>query len=253
MLNEKCIKELLSVPAEISLLKIADSTNTILKEEAKTTPHPHRVIIAEKQTLGRGRLGRSFHSPSQSGIYMSLLAKPEKEDIGLLTAFTAVAVCNALEKVSSEKFGIKWVNDIYKNGKKVCGILAEAGATEGELKYVIVGIGINVYAPEDGFPKDIENIAGSVFDHPNPNENGEDLRNRIISEIINNFYSYTPDFVSEYIKKSCVIGKNITVHQGNSAKKAFVLDIDHSCRLIVKYENGDTDCLSFGEISIRLD
>ncbi len=252
MLNEKTIKEALSVPAEITLYKVADSTNSILKKEATSPSFPNRVIIAEQQTGGRGRLGRSFHSPSQSGIYMSLLIRPEKEDIGLITAFTAVAVCNALEKVTGEKFEIKWVNDIYKNGKKICGILAEAGATDGEVNYIIVGIGINVYSPEGGFPKDIENIAGSVFDRSNPNENGEDLRNRIIGEIINNFYSYTPDFVSEYRRKSCVIGKNVTVHQGNDSKKAFVLDIDPSCRLLVEYENGSTEALSFGEISIRL-
>jgi BirA family biotin operon repressor/biotin-[acetyl-CoA-carboxylase] ligase len=242
------IKKRVIVESEIIVYDTLDSTNTKLKELAKAGAKSGTVIIAKEQTLGRGRLGRSFYSPSGSGIYMSLLLRPdENTDIGMITAYTAVAVCDALKKVSEDTFYIKWVNDIIKDGKKVCGILAESGSTDNNTNYIIVGIGINTYLPEGDFPADIQNIAGYVLDLPT--QNG---RNKIISEIINNFYSYTKDFIYEYKAKSCVIGKKINVHKNGTILKAEALDIDDKCNLIVKYENEGTEALSFGEISIRL-
>jgi BirA family biotin operon repressor/biotin-[acetyl-CoA-carboxylase] ligase len=242
------IKKRVMVESEIIVYDTLDSTNTKLKELAKAGAKSGTIIIAKEQTSGRGRLGRSFYSPSGSGIYMSLLLRPdENTDIGMITAYTAVAVCDALKKVSKDTFYIKWVNDIIKDGKKVCGILAESGSTDNNTNYIIVGIGINTYSPEGDFPADIQNIAGYVLD--SPTQNG---RNKIISEIINNFYSYSKDFIYEYKAKSCVIGKKINVHKNGTILKAEALDIDEKCNLIVKYENEETEALSFGEISIRL-
>lgn len=314
IIKPKWIKSNVKVNSEIVFYDTTDSTNTRLKELAKQGAKEGTVVIAEYQTAGRGRLGRSFYSPTHSGIYMSLLIRPnEKTDVGMITAYTSVAVCNALDTVnriyykevykkeiadsidknnfqnitnktlknceiaengkndkhdkipenvsettfdvplynniknSTENvFGIKWVNDIIKNNKKVCGILAESGIEENDTRYIIVGIGINVYPPDNGFPEDIENIAESIFP-----QHYENIRNRIISEVINNFYSYSADFVAEYRKRSTVIGKNINVHKGTEIKKAFAVDIDDRCNLIVRYENGDLDCLSFGEVSVR--
>ncbi len=243
----KEIKKLLKVEADITVYESTDSTNTRLKEAAKEGAANGTVIIAENQTAGRGRLGRQFFSPSQSGIYMSILLRPTEEvDTALLTARTAVAVCEALETVSEKEFQIKWVNDIQKNGKKVCGILAEGGTEQGELKYIIVGIGINVYPPENGFPPDIKNIATSVFETKK-----ENAKNQIIAETLNRFFVYDDSFILKYKEKSSVIGKQITVHQNGTVKNAFALDIDKNCNLSVKYENGSTDTLSFGEISIK--
>ncbi len=247
-INAEYIEKLLKVKATLTIHGTTDSTNLDLKELAKAGAETGTVVIAENQKAGRGRLGRQFYSPSHSGIYMSLLIRPdEKTDTGLLTAYTAVAVCNALEEVSGEKFGIKWVNDILKDGKKVCGILAEAGVENGKTEYIIVGIGINVYPPNEGFPEEINNIAGSVFDSP-----ADNARNEIIAKIINNFFSYSKGFIEEYKRKSVVLGKEISVHKRDSVKKALALDIDKNCNLFVKYENGETENLSFGEISVRV-
>ncbi len=249
---EKNVSDIIS----IKIYESIDSTNARLKEEAKKGAKEGTVIIAENQTAGRGRLGRSFHSPSQSGIYMSFLLRPdEKTDIGIITAKTAVVVCRALEKAGSEPLGIKWVNDIIKNEKKVCGILAEAGVENGKLEYIIIGIGINVYPPKNDFPEEIQNIAGSVFESPIPN-----AKNIIISEILNFFFPIEENqtsfqensFIDEYRKRSVVVGKNINVHKKEGIKKAFALDIDDRCNLKVQYENGETETLSFGEISVRV-
>lgn len=240
------IEKKLSSKTSITFFETTDSTNLRLKEEANAS-EGQAVIIAENQTAGRGRLGRSFFSPSHSGIYMSLLLRPDHNtDIGLITAYTAVAVCEALETVCDYKFEIKWVNDIIKKGKKVCGILAESCVEQGELKYIIVGIGINAYTPEEGFPEEIENIATSIFDAPV--ENG---RNRIIAEIINRFYSYDKNFLTDYKNRSCVVGKEVYVHKRGETKEAFAFDIDEKCNLWVRYKDGSEEALSFGEISVR--
>ena len=256
-ISKEIIEKNISEAVALKILDSTDSTNSRLKEEAKSGAKAGTVIIAESQTGGRGRLGRSFHSPSQSGIYMSLLIRPTEEtDIGLITAYTAVAVCKALEKAGSTPLGIKWVNDIIKDKKKVCGILAEAGIENGKLEYIIVGIGINVYPPEDDFPTDIKSIAESVFNIPRPN-----AKNEIISEILNSFFNasqnsptvfFDNSFIEEYRKRSVIIGKKINVHQKNEIKEAFALHIDDRCNLIVRYENGETEALSFGEISVRV-
>ncbi len=249
------IKNGLIKDTEIIYYETTDSTNTRLKELAKSGGKTGTVVIAENQTSGRGRLGRAFYSPTQSGIYMSLLIqKDDISNIGLLTAHTAVAVCDAIEKVyfhsknptDKSTFGIKWVNDILKNGKKICGILAESVIEDNQTSFIIVGIGINVYSPKEGFPEEIKDIADSIFTSTIPN-----ARNMLIAEIINNFYTYSPDFVSTYRKKSTVIGKHINVHTPDDTKKAFATGIDDNCNLLVKYENGETGSLSFGEISIR--
>ncbi len=256
-ISKDIIEKNVSNTVALKILDSTDSTNSRLKEEAQAGAKDGTVIIAENQTGGRGRLGRSFHSPSQSGIYMSLLIRPTEEtDIGLITAYTAVAVCKALEKAGSASLGIKWVNDIIKDEKKVCGILAEAGIENGKLGYIVVGIGINVYPPQDDFPSDIKNIAGSVFNVQRPN-----ARNEIISEILNSFFNksqnsqtvfFDTSFIEEYRKRSVVVGKKINVHQKNEIKEALALHIDDRCNLIVQYENGETEALSFGEISIRV-
>ncbi len=250
--NIKLIKERLTVNSDIIFYETTDSTNLRLKEMAKNGAKTGTGVIAENQTSGRGRLGRSFFSPSDSGIYMSLLLRPDGEtDTGKITEYTAVAVCNAIEKALGEagvetSLGIKWVNDIQKDGKKVCGILAEGGFLENGERYVIVGIGINVYPPQNDFPKEIESIATYLLPSP-----VSDMRSKIISGIINNFYSYSPDFIHDYRKRSTVTGKLINVHKRDMLFRAFATHIDDNCNLVVKYENGETEALSFGEISVR--
>ena len=187
---------------------------------------------------------------------MSILLRPKNysaSEAVKVTMIAAVALCKAIEEVSDEKAEIKWVNDIFIKGKKVCGILTEAsyGLENGVLDYAVVGVGINVYCPEGGFPEEIEQTAGAIF-----NNTQDDLKNHLSASFINNFMRYyrlqNDEFVEEYRKRSFVVGKKVIVIMGDNKREAFVKAVDDDCRLIVEYDDGKTECLSYGEISIKV-
>lgn len=232
-----------------------DSTNMVCRNKANEGEDEGYIAIASSQTGGRGRKGRSFFSPADTGLYLSILLKPswdpKSASLGL-TTMAAVAVSEAIETVSGKKCGIKWVNDILIDGKKVCGILCEASfAIEDQRLFaVVVGIGINVYPPREGFPEDLKDIAGTVFSH---SESGK--RNQLTAEIINRFMAYyrdgeDMDHVGEYIKRSVIPGKDIVVHLHGDVRRARALAIDDTCGLMVRYEDGSAETLRFGEVSI---
>ncbi len=237
-------------------LSAVDSTNTYLKNLANKDTPEGTVVIADCQTAGVGRFDRRFHSPENTGIYMSILLRPKSInfDITQITTAAAVAVANACEELSGKAAKIKWVNDVYIDNKKVCGILTKGVllANEPHNSFVILGIGINAFDPANGFHKEIENIAGSVFETNSPN-----LKAMLTARVIDNFFGFYNEFssknhINDYRKKSLVIGKNITVLKPGATLPAKALDIDDECRLLVEYENGETEKLSSGEISIKI-
>lgn len=238
----------------IEALKKTTSTNTIVKEKANEKDEGF-VVVAGEQTSGRGRMGRSFFSPGDSGVYMSLLLKPQikPEDAVQITTAAAVSVCRALESLGVADTKIKWVNDIYIGNKKVCGILTESGfnSTTGMLDFAVLGVGINIYESAEGFPDEIKDIAGTVFV-----EEKEDLRNKFIAEFINEFFDLYANIslkkhLKEYRERSFVLGKEITIIQGENIRNGKALDIDENCNLITRFPNGTTEKLCSGEISIR--
>jgi BirA family biotin operon repressor/biotin-[acetyl-CoA-carboxylase] ligase len=234
-----------------------DSTNTKCIEKAEQGEGEGYVAVAGSQSAGRGRRGKSFFSPAESGIYMSILFRPEgltENQVLHFTTMAAAAVSEAIEAVSGKKAEIKWVNDIFIGGKKVCGILSEAsyGIHTGKLEYVIVGIGINAYEPSGGFPSAIADVAGCVFDEPSAG-----LKNRLAAEVLNRFmayYEHLPDtpYSEEYIRRSMVTGKDVTVHKGSEMINAHVLGIDQEFGLKVRYDDGSVEILRSGEVSIRI-
>lgn len=234
-----------------------NSTNTICIEKAKAGEPEGYVAVAGTQSAGRGRRGKAFFSPAESGIYMSILLRPvglTENQVLHFTTMAAAAVSEAIEAISGKKTDIKWVNDIFIDGKKVCGILSEAsyGIQTGSLEYVIVGIGINAYEPSGGFPASIAGIAGSVFDEPVTG-----LKNRLAAEVLNRFMAYykcLPDtpYSDEYIRRSMVTGKDVTVYKGGEALAAHVLGIDEEFGLKVRYDDGSVEILRSGEVSIRI-
>ena len=150
--------------------------------------------------------------------------------------------------------GIKWVNDIYLSGKKVCGILTESFSVDGTL-FTVSGIGINMYEPEEGFPADIAGKAGSVFGQQE--KMSSELMSKIAGITARELLRMTggiPErsFVGEYRSRSVVIGKNVTVIQGEKLISAFASEIDDDCRLVVKYGDGSSERLSSGEVSLAL-
>lgn len=256
-INKNIILENLKYNLDVKVYDTVTSTNSLLKELAMKGADEGTVIISTHQTAGRGRMGRKFYSPSDSGIYLSILLRPNilAKDALSLTTMAAVATANAIDKISGKKALIKWVNDIYIDDKKVCGILAESSFnSDGQyLDYVVLGIGINITTPKDGFPKELDDIATSIFDDDNMISNKELL----VSEILNSFMDlYKNDidrnYIDQYISKSFIIGNNILVLDGNNQNEALALEIDKDCRLKVRYTNNAEEWLSFGEISTKI-
>lgn len=238
----------------LEVFRSIDSTNLELKRRA--TEAEGLVVAAMEQTGGMGRLGRKFSSPADTGIYFSILLKPtiDTSEVTLLTTIAALSVCEAIEKCTDKHPSIKWVNDVFIDGKKVNGTLTQASFSMENLapEYIIVGIGINVYEPEGGFPEEIKDIAGAV-----EKERSGDLKNRLLAEVLNSYFYYynnfgKKEFIPEYRKRSFVIDRDVNIISPNNSAKAHVLDIDDMCRLVVSYEDGTTDVVSTGEISIRL-
>lgn len=241
----------------IEVLAVTESTNTLLRERASAGAPEGTVIVANEQTRGKGRMGRDFYSPADTGVYLSLLLRPKDlatHEAVFITTMAAVAASEAIEAVSGKETRIKWVNDLYIDGKKVAGILTEAslGLESGHLDSVVLGIGINAYPPRGGFPNDLRAIAGSVF-----SKRRSDGKNRLAAEFLNRFIAVYAameerEFVDTYRAKSFVIGKEIHVVSATGERNAFALDVDEQCRLVVRYEDGTTEALSSGEIRVRV-
>ncbi len=232
------------------------STNTVAKERAISGAINGTTIISNYQSNGRGRMGKDFFSPAHTGIYMSIILKP-KWDISkstLITTATCVSVKRAIKKCLNIDLDIKWVNDLYYKNHKVCGILTEAISNfeTGEIDSIILGIGINVFMPDNDFPDDIKNLAGCLIKQE---EIFDISREKIIAHILNEILSISSDlspdnFIEEYKSNSLVLGKEITILQTNEIVKA--LDISNDGSLIVQDKNGVIKSLYSGEISIRL-
>lgn len=240
----------------LDIRKTVTSTNTVLKDIALGGKKQGYVLIAEEQTAGKGRLGRAFYSPNNTGIYMSILLRPKMtiDDSLLITTSAAVAVSRAVEKLCDKKAKIKWVNDVFVDGRKICGILTESALDfeSGSLEYAVVGIGVNIAKPESDFPDEIKNTAGGFLDNVKVN-----VRCKLIAEILNEFANQMENlssryYLDEYKRRSFLIGKNITVIKPNGNREAKAIDIDNKARLVVEYADKTTEHLSSGEVSIRL-
>ena len=240
---------------DINVFNEVTSTNTLLKEHGKIK-NEWCTFIASSQTGGKGRLGRSFYSPKGSGVYFSVLLKPnlEIEKSILITTAAAVAVTRSLENLGCKNSHIKWVNDIFVNNKKVCGILTESviNTETKKLDFAVLGIGVNLIKTENDFPNEIKNIAGSVFESETSN-----LKERFVAEFLNEFYNIyknlsKAEYMEEYKNKCFCIGKEVLVISGAKERKAVVLSIDEKARLEVEYETGEREFLSSGEISIKI-
>lgn len=231
------------------------STNSVLREMADRE-NEFTVLISDHQTAGMGRKGNTFFSPEKTGIYMSILLKPKLsfEDFLLITPLSAVCCAQAIENISHKKAKIKWVNDIYIDNKKVCGILAQSITDDkNNITGCILGIGINVYAPTCGFPDELKNKAGYLFDK----EENKNLREQIIAEVLNNFSLLYKDltkklFYEEYVSRSLITNKMVTVLYPNRKIKCRVLGIDKNFHLEVKLENGELLKLDSGEVSLDI-
>jgi len=233
------------------------STNTVMKEHYLNRPDGF-TLIAEEQTGGRGRLGRSFASPAGTGVYVSVLFHPSVpvNRIHFITLAAAVAVTEAIEETAGFEPQIKWVNDVFKDGRKLCGILTEADI-EGEtgvVSSVIAGIGINL-RPNPNWPDDVKSVAGALSDFGTVPR-----RAVLIASLLSRFeqarYLITDgneaELLKRYRERLCCIGRKITVISASEQYEAECTGLNESGQLIVRDQDGTEKTLFTGEISIRL-
>ena len=240
---------------EILIFDTLESTNKTAKQLALTGTKEGTTVVAFSQTKGRGREDRSFFSPDKSGIYFSIILRPElsPERAVLITSAAAVAVSRAIEKLTTSKADIKWVNDIFVNGKKVSGILTESvfSGVGDKNFFAVLGIGINLTVPKGDFPKEIQNIAGAILE-----SDKKDLRLPMVKAVLDEFFAIyekleTSNYLEEYKKRLILLGKDITFQKEGKTLVAKVLDIDENCSLVVKTLEGETVNISSGEVTLK--
>ena len=228
-------------PAPVQVYDTLESSNRTAKLLALDgAPHGTLVLTAH-QSAGRGRLGRRFESPAGKGVYCSVLLRPEMPAANAQTATisAAVAVCRAVKKLCGLELAIKWVNDLWRDGRKVCGILTEAALDmeSGMLDYAVLGLGFNITAPPDGWPAELQDVAGALFDDAPP----PGARAALAAAFLNEFWALyhgvpKPEYLPEYRARQALLGQIVTVTPRNGTpRKAEALDIDEDCRLVVRF------------------
>lgn len=255
ILSEQAIRELLPNHPwkdRIHVLGEVDSTNRVLKKLAEDGAPEGTVVLADSQTAGRGRLGRSFYSAPQVGVYLSVLLRPKQQaqELITLTAQTAVAVSESIETVCGTAPGIKWVNDLLLGGRKICGILTELSieAESASVKYAIIGIGVNCNQRTDDFPDSLQQLAGSVF-----SQTGIRIRRNELVALLLQRLSALPytDWHSLYRTRCVTIGQEVTFFSGGAVCCGRALDVGSNAELLIALPDGTVRAVNSGEVSIR--
>ena len=232
-----------------------DSTNTQAKHlAAQGAPHG-TVLIAGHQTGGRGRLGRSFHSPEGMGIYLSVILRPgcPAKDLMHLTCATGVAMCDAVEAAAGFRPGIKWTNDLIWGKRKLGGILTELSLKPGgSVDYAVVGIGLNCCQQEADFPEDIRNIAASLSMAAGHPVAPAQLAAAMVTALEAMAAAlFAPDWISRYQRDCLTVGQEISLVRGDTIRHGLAIGVDAEGALIVRFPDGHEDAVSSGEVSVR--
>lgn len=233
------------------------STNDTLRTLAKQGAPHGTVLMADRQTGGHGRLGRSFLSPSGVGIYMSILLRHDCAPAELmhLTCATAKAMCNAVQAATGLRPGIKWTNDLVWEKKKLGGILSELGFTpKGRVDYAIIGIGINCCQKEEDFAPEIAGLATSLSIAA-----GKPIERHIVAAAMMehlwkmdaNLLTGKEDILSAYRSDCITIGQDISLVRCDEIRYGHALDVDNDGALVVSFADGHTEIVNSGEVSVR--
>lgn len=262
MMNSESIRACLppdcSWGESLLYLPTTGSTNDDAKTLAASGAPGGTVLVADEQTGGRGRRGRSFHSPAGSGIYLSVLLRPDcrPDQLMHLTCGVAVAMCDAVESATGLRPGIKWTNDLVWGRQKLSGILTEISVNpaSGLVDYVVIGIGINCSQKAEDFPPEIRAMAASlaqVLGHPVS-------RSAIAAAMISALFRLNKvlltgktDILNAYRRDCVTLGQEISLVRGDEIRHGKALDIDEEGALIVQFSDGHQETVSSGEVSIR--
>ena len=240
---------------QVQVFEEVTSTNTLLKELGRQGTPAGTVLVADRQTGGRGRLGRTFLSPGGVGVYFSALIRPDCAPTELmhLTCAVAVAMCDAVEKAFGFRPGIKWTNDLVVGTKKLGGILTELGLDPktGRVSYAVLGIGINCCQLPGDFDESIRNMATSA----RMVLGKEADRERLIAEMVlalERMELHAPEHMLERYKKDCItLGRQVSIVRGDEVRHALALDVDCEGGLVVRYDSGEVGTVTSGEVSVR--
>ena len=233
------------------------STNDLLKQLARQGAPHGTVLIADRQTGGHGRLGRSFHSPGGVGIYFSILLRPDcgPADLMHLTCATAVAMCDAVEKATGLRPGIKWTNDLVHGKKKLGGILTELGLSpRGSVDYAIIGIGINCCQQPQDFPPEIRDIAASLAMVTANNIDRAAVAAAMMEALwrMDRILLTEKSSILDRYRTDCItVGQEISVVRGDMVRHGKALDVDEEGALVVAYSDGTVEAVNSGEVSVR--
>ena len=254
--NEQSINSYLKSPRKILIYEKEESSNNIAKALCQNGEGEGTIVIVKSQTNGKGRLGRSFISKSENGLYLTITLKPQiSADKSLfITVLGAVALAQAIFETSGIDTKIKWVNDIYINDKKCAGILTEAqlNIETGMLDYAVIGMGINIAPPNGGFDSEINDIATAIFENDAPCG----YKSRLCAEIIDKFFYYydqienKESYMGKYVEKSNIIGKEVDMYVGDKVINGIATGIDENANLQVQTPSGIV-AFSSGEARVR--
>ena len=239
-------------------LEETGSTNDDLKKLARQGAPHGTVLIADRQSGGHGRMGRSFHSPAGVGIYFSILLRPDcaPGELMHLTCATAVAMCDAVEKAAGFRPGIKWTNDLVHGKHKLGGILTELGlSAKGTVDYAVIGIGINCCQQEEDFAEEIRGIAASLS-----MVTGQEVdRAKVAAAMMEAFFrldsrllTQKPEILDQYRRDCITIGREISLLRvGAEVRHGRAVDMDDEGALIVEFADGSVEAVNSGEVSVR--
>ena len=253
-------QESLTLEPHVLLFDEIDSTNMECKRRIQELSYGEdifshilegTVFLSDYQTAGRGRMGKAFLSPKGSGLYFSILTKPKGQNKNplVLTCHAAVAVKRAVKEVFGMELSIKWVNDLFYKGKKLVGILAEGQLSDSSLAYCIMGIGINLFFPESGFPEELSGIAGALFDYDEDKK--ENLnRNQFLASILFHYFSLLDQdkVEEEYRRENVLLTKDILFTENHQDFLGRVEEILEDGSLSVRCRDGSTKIVSSGEV-----
>lgn len=243
---------------QIQYFDCIPSTNDLAKQLVQRGAPHGTVLLADSQSAGRGRMGRSFLSPSGHGIYMSVLLRQhcKPEELMHLTCATAVALCDALEQSCGIRPGIKWTNDLVCHARKLAGILTELclDPATGLVDYAIVGIGINCTQKTEDFPLQLQSVASSLAAVTGKNIDREQVASAVLehlSQMDARLRSQKDTILAQYRRDCITLGKDISLLRGDNVQYGHALDITDDGALLVRFSDGSTAAVNSGEVSVR--
>ena len=242
------------IGSDIVFLPEIDSTNNLAKKRARNNAQEGLVIIAESQTGGRGRMGRLWHSPPETGIYLSILLKPnlKPDQLSLITLLAGVSTILTINELSHQRANLKWPNDILINNKKVCGLLCEMTQKQGDSFSVVIGIGINVNQMPEQFPEYLKKTATSLRIVNGSPINRLTLIRSLLTALDREYHFFLTEGGSSVIKKwklnTDLFGKRVAVKRGKVITMGTAINLDESGRLVVCRDNGHDETIDSGEI-----